>query len=160
LEGKTELVKQSLTLANSQRYGVTLFKMASQENTVPQVLVISQFLRGAKYFTSQLFHIRDRKPPGTSRSVPVSEPSKPKGDEPPKPVFDCPGRKAVKLGSLIGTGPAEDIQNDMEPVEVPRLGASGYLIVNGRYKRLSIRDINSFHWKHLLSDLLPIYTIL
>jgi len=88
LQGKSELVEQSLALSDTERNGVMPFKMMRQQQTIPQVLVVSQLSGGTPYFASQPFLLQEGKPTGTTWAIPFTQSSKAIREKPVNPVIE------------------------------------------------------------------------
>jgi len=131
------------------------FEMMREEQTIPQVLVISQFPGRKVYFASQPFLVGSRKPAGASGTVPFPQSGKTVTEKSVNPIFDGSGRVSVKTCRFIWAGSLEHIEHDVKPVKVSPFTCSGYLVLNGGDECFCIRNRYPFHWEHPLNRFAP-----
>jgi len=132
-------------------------EMVREEQTIPQVLIVSQFPWRLPYLLSQSLLVRGRKPTGASRAIPFPQSGKAMTEKPINPIFNGSGRVSVEACCFIGAGSLEDVENHMKPMEVSPFTGSRYFVLNGSNKCFCIRNRYPFHWEHLYNSLLPVY---
>lgn len=156
LEGKAKLVEQPLALPNAERYRIVLFQMVRQQDSIPEILVISHFSGRTPYFFSQPLLLCGSKATGPARPIPFPQAGKAVRHKTVNPVLNSPGRVAEKLCRVIGTGAMEDVQDDIKSVKVSSLPATGYFVLNGSDKCLCIWNADPFHWERPPNKFAPI----
>jgi hypothetical protein len=147
LETETELVKEPLALPDAKRYGVFLGKMVREQQSVPQVLVVSQFSRRTTDFFAQLSHAFSRQSGWASRMVPVQQTGEPFRSKPLDPIFNGPRRISIQASRVMGTGSIQDVENSMKPVKVASFRSTRYFVLNGSLEYFSIRYNCPSHWE-------------
>ena len=134
-----------MTLPHTEKNGVVLREVVRQQQTIPEVLVISQFPGRTPYVISQLVLVMGREPGWAPWAIPIIKSGKASGDEPVNPIFNGSRRVSVHTCCFVRTGSVEDIENDMKSVEVSSLKRSRYFVLNGCDKCLCIRNSYLFH---------------
>ena len=157
LEGKSHLMEEPLALSHTEGDSVMLLEVVGEQQTIPQVLIISQFSGRLPYLLSQSLLIRGGKPTGASWAIPFPQSGKAITEQPVNPIFDGSGRVSVETCCFIRTGSLEDVEHDVEPVKVSPFAGSRYFVLNGGDECFCIRNRYPFHWKHLYTGLLPVY---
>ena len=157
LEGKSHLMEEPLALSHAEGDSVMLLEVVREQQTIPQVLIISQFSGRLPYFLSQSLLIRRGKPTGASWAIPFPQSGKAIAEKPVSPILDGSGRVSVKTCGFVGVGSLEDVEHHVEPMEVSPFTGSRYFVLNGGDKCFCIRNRYPFHWKHLYTGLLPVY---
>ena len=149
LQGKTQLMKKSLTLPDAEGDTIAFLKMVRQKHPVPKVLVIPQIPWRTTYLAAQPLLLRGRKPAGSPRTIALLQSSQSLGNKALNPVFHAPGRVTVNTGCLIGAGSVEDVKNHMEPMVVSPFLGPRYFVLDGCDECLGIWNRNPSHWEHL-----------
>ena len=151
LETETELMKEPLALPDTKRYGVVMSNMVRQQQSVPQVLVISQFSGWTADIFAQFGQISGRQPGWSSRMVPIQQTGESFRSKPLDPIFDSSRRVSVQTSRIMGTGSIDDMENSMEPVEIAPFRGSRYFVLNGSLEYFSIRNTCPSHWEPPIS---------
>jgi hypothetical protein len=110
LETETELVEEPLALPNAKRYGVFLSKMVRQQQSIPQVLVVSQFSGATADIFAQFSQISGRQPGWPSRMVPIQQTGESFGSKPFDPIFNSSRRVSIQSSRIMGTGSIQDME--------------------------------------------------
>jgi hypothetical protein len=147
LETKTELVEEPLALPDAKRYGVFLGKMVRQQQSVPQVLVVSQFSGVMTDIFAQFSHVSARQPGWASRMVLIQQTGESFRSKPLDPIFNSSRRVSIQASRIMGTGSIQDMENGMEPMKVASFRGSRYFVLNGSLEYLSIRNTCPSHWE-------------
>jgi hypothetical protein len=140
-------MEEPLALPDAKRYGVFLSKMVRQQQSVPQVLVVSQFSGGATDFIAQFKQVFNRQPGWTPGMVPLQQTGESLRNEPVNPIFNCSRRVSIQASRVMRTGSIQDMENSMEPMEVASFRGVRYFVLNSSLEYLSIRDVFPSHWE-------------
>jgi hypothetical protein len=140
-------MEEPLALPDTKRYGIILGKVMRQQQTIPQVLVVSQLSGRTTDIFAQLCQLRSRKPCWASGVASLQQAGKSIRGKSLYPVFNSSRRVSVQTGCFIGTGSSENLENSMESVEVSPFRRSRYFVLNGSLECLGIWNIYPFHWE-------------
>jgi len=140
-------MENSLALPDTKRYGVFLGKMVRQQQSIPQVLVISQFSRGATDIFAQFGLFLGREPGWAARMVPIQQTGESLRSKPLDPIFNGSRRIPIQTSCVIRADSIQDLKDSMEAVKVASFRCSRYLVLNGSLEYLSIGNIFPSHWE-------------
>jgi len=140
-------VEEPLALPDAKRYGVFLGKMVRQQQSIPQVLVVSQFSGRATDIFAQFSQFPGRKPGWASGMVPIQQTGESLRGKPLNPIFNGSRRVSIQTSCVMGTGSIQNMENSMEPVEVASFRCSRYFILNGSLEYLGIGNTCPSHWE-------------
>ena len=149
LQGKTQLMKQSLTLPDAEGDTIPFLKMVRQKHPVPKVLIIPQVPRRTPYLAAQSLLLSGRKLARSPRTITLLQSSQSFGNKALNPVLHAPGRVTVNTGCLIGAGSVEDVKNHMEPMVVSPFLGPRYFVLDSCDECLGIWNSDPSHWEHL-----------
>jgi len=149
LQGKTKLMKQSLTLPHAEADTIPFLKMVRQQHPIPKVLVVAQIPWRTPYLAAQPLLRRRSKSARSPRAITLLQSSQPPGNKALHPVLHAPGRVTVNTGRLIGTGSVEDVKNHMESMVISPFLGPRYFVLDSGDECLGIWNSGPSHWKHL-----------
>ena len=95
-----------------------MHKVVRQQQSIPQVLVISQFSGIAPDIFTQISQIVDRQTGWTSRMVSIQQTGEAFRSEPLNPIFNRSWRVSIQASRVTGTGSIQNMQNGMEPMDI------------------------------------------
>ncbi len=118
LEGKSHLMEEPLALSHTKRNRIIFCQMVTQQQAVPDILVVAQFPGRTLYFVAQLLLLGGRKATGTTRTLLFPKSGQTLGKKPVNPIFNGSGGVSKKLCRLVGTCTLEDIQDNVQSMKI------------------------------------------
>jgi hypothetical protein len=147
LETKSELVEKPLGLANTERYGVFLSKMVRQQQSIPQVLVVSQFSWAATDIFAQFSQVFRGQFGGSAGMIAIQQTGESLSNESIDPILNGSWRVSIQACSITGAGSIQDMEDCMESMEIAAFRCSRYFVLNGSLEYLSIGNTCPSHWE-------------
>src|SRR5271157_4477627 len=120
--------------------------MVRKQQSIPQVLVISQFSGIAPDIFAQISQIVDRQTGWTSRMVSIQQTGEAFRSKPLDPIFNRSWRVSIQASRVDGTGSIQNMQNSMEPMEVVSFGSARYFVLNTSASGILVLLTGSLHF--------------
>ena len=143
-QAETQLAKQPLALAHTERHAVPLVDERGQGLAIPQPGQPDRLGRAPKRPTHAL-QVGFGQPPRAALAGAFGQRRQAGVFEPAHPIFDGPRRIAQQLGDLRTGHALRDQQHAVQPVVVPRLAGSANLVLQPRDDLGCLRNRESVH---------------
>lgn len=144
-QSKTQLSKESLTLASFQRHAMLSAKILRQGGAIPHLRRQANLGWRGSQGRLDFCQLTIAQPTGTSRSLSLRQARQSIGFESLNPVYDTAGRIPQQFGDFRAGHPLGHEEHSVESMVVARSIIAPDLILEGHYHVFCIGDSECFH---------------